>query len=78
MKKTVDAYMKMPHKIVVIPDMAEGGYTIYFPELPGCATCVEKFEDAFEMALDAKRSWLQAALEDGVDIQEPEAVEINI
>ena len=70
--KTLEEYMKMPYRMVVAPDEEEGGYTIYFPDLPGCATCVESLEEADEMAADAKREWIKAALESGVQIREPQ------
>lgn len=70
--KTVEDYMKMPYRMVIIPDEEEGGYTVYYPDLPGCATCVETMDEAKTMAEEAKKEWLTAALEDGVDIKEPQ------
>lgn len=70
--KTVEDYMKMPYKMVIIPDEEEGGYTVYYPDLPGCVTCVETMDEAKTMAEDVKKAWLTAALEDGVDIKEPQ------
>ena len=42
-----------------------------FPKLPGCITCGQTLENALANALDAKKAWLEAALEDGLVIQEP-------
>lgn len=70
--KTVEDYMKMPYRMVIIPDEEEGGYTVYYPDLPGCATCVETMDEVKTMAEEAKKEWLTAALEDGVDIKEPQ------
>ena len=55
----------------VIKDPDEGGFVVSFPELPGCLTCGQSLESALANALDAKKSWLEAALEDGLGIQEP-------
>lgn len=55
----------------LIPDMVEGGYTACFPELPGCLTCGKTIEDTVANALDAKKEWLKAAIEDGIEIEEP-------
>lgn len=55
----------------VIKDPDEGGFVVSFPELPGCLTCGQSLESALANALDAKKSWLEAALEDGLVIQEP-------
>ena len=70
--KTLEEYMKMPHRIVVVPDKEEGGYTVYYPELPGCATCVETMEEIDEAAADAKREWLKAAIDSNIQICEPQ------
>lgn len=71
-KKTVEEYMKLPYRMVIVPDEEEGGYTVYFPDLPGCVTCVESIEDVKMMTEDVKREWFKAAIEDGVDIKEPQ------
>lgn len=69
--KTLDEYLKMPYKLEIIPDAAEGGYVASYPELRGCITCGETMEAVFANALDAKREWLKAAIEDNVPIPEP-------
>ena len=66
----LNRYMSFHYKMVVIQD-AEGIYTAYFPDLPGCITMGETPEELFNNAEDAKRCWLQAALEDGVNVSEP-------
>ena len=69
-KKSVDYYMSMRYPMVVIEE-AEGGYTAYFPDLPGCITMGDTPEELFSNAKDAKRCWLKAAIEDGYKIKEP-------
>ena len=71
--KTIDEYMKMPYKMEIVEDYAEGGFVASFPELPGCVTCGETVEQAVKNALDAKKAWLEAAIESGVEIPEPSA-----
>ena len=70
--KTLDYYLSLPYRMEIIPDMEEGGYTAKFPELPGCLTCAETIEELIRSASDAKRVWLTAALEDGIEIAEPQ------
>ena len=53
----------------------EGGFVVSFPELPGCITCGETVESAVANALDAKKAWLEAAMEDGIEIHEPDSLE---
>ncbi len=69
--KTIEDYLRMNYTMEVIEDPTEGGFVVSFPELPGCITCGQTLENALTNALDAKKAWLEAALEDGLVIQEP-------
>lgn len=69
--RTLDEYMRLPYRMEVVPDTAEGGYVVRFPELPGCLNCGDTLEEAVRNAEDCKREWLTAALEDGIDIPVP-------
>ena len=72
--KTLDEYLSLPYRMEIIPDMEEGGYTAKYPELPGCLTCAETIEELVVSAEDAKKVWLTAAMEDGMEIPEPQQV----
>ena len=69
--KTIEDYLRLNYTMEVIKDPDEGGFVVSFPELPGCLTCGQSLESALANALNAKKSWLEAALEDGLVIQEP-------
>lgn len=69
--KTIEYYMSLPYRMEIIPDMEEGGFTAWYPDLPGCLTCSESMEGIVTNALDAKKVWFEAALEDGLEIPEP-------
>jgi len=71
--KTIDEYMRLPYRLEIVPDSDEGGFVARYPELPGCITVGETMEETAANALDAKRAWLEAAIEDGVQIGEPVA-----
>ena len=73
--RSLTEYMELPYKMEIIPDTDEGGYIISFPELPGCLTTADTIEEAVRNAEDAKRAWLEAALRDGVEINEPSVLE---
>ncbi len=78
MNKTLEYYMSLPYTLEIIPDTEEGGYGARYPELPGCITCSETLEGIIKNALDAKKVWLEAAIEDGVPVPEPlSEAEIN-
>lgn len=70
--KNIDYYDSLPYKMVVTPDVEDGGYVASFPDLPGCFTCADTQEKAIANAKDAKRAWIEAALESNVEIHEPE------
>ena len=70
--RSVDYYDSLPYKMVVTPDVEDGGYVASFPDLPGCFTCADTQEKAIANAKDAKRAWIEAALESNVEIHEPE------
>lgn len=71
--KTLEEYMKLPYKLEIIPDTEESGYVASYPELPGCITCGETIASAVENAEDAKKEWLLAAIEEKIEIAEPES-----
>ena len=73
--KTLSDYMTMSYRMEIIEDNDEGGFVASYPELPGCLTCGETIEAAVANALDAKKAWLEAALEDGIHIPEPSNLE---
>jgi len=73
--KTLNEYLAMPYRMEVVEDQYEGGYVVSFPDLPCCLTCGETIESAVENAIDAKKAWLEAALEEGIEIYEPNSLE---
>ncbi len=73
--KSRDKYaenMEMSYRIEIVEDKDEGGFVVSYPDLPGCITCGETVESAVLSALDAKRAWLEAALEEGIEIYDPD------
>jgi len=68
--KTLNDYLAMPYTIEVIPD--EDAWFVQIKELPGCMTEVDEWEEILPAIQDAKRLWIELALERGRAI--PEAV----
>ena len=73
--KTLNDYMAMSYRMEVVEDKTESGFVVSYPDLPGCITCGETVESAIANALDAKKAWLEAALEEGIEIPEPDSIE---
>ena len=70
MAKTIEYYLSLPYRVMIYPS-EDGVYAAEIPELPGCISQGRTVEEAYKMIGDAKISWLESALEDGVDIPEP-------
>ena len=73
--KTLNEYLALPYRMEIVEDRNEEGFVVSYPDLPGCITCGETVESAVANAQDAKRAWLEAALEDGIPIREPDDLE---
>ena len=73
--KVLNDYMAMPYRMEIVEDRDEGGFVISYPDLPGCITCGETIELAVANAVDAKKAWFEAALEEGIEIREPDSLE---
>ena len=73
--KTLNDYMAMSYRMEVVEDKTESGFVVSYPDLPGCITCGETVESAIANALDAKKAWIEAALEEGIEIPEPDSIE---
>ena len=73
--KTLNDYVAMNYRMEIVEDKEEGGFVISLPELPGCITCGETLETAIANILDAKKAWLEAAIEEGIEISEPNSLE---
>ena len=73
--KTIEEYLALPYRMELIPDSEEGGYVVSFPDLSGCLSSGETVEQAVANGADAKRAWIEAALEDGLDIPKPDDLE---
>lgn len=72
--RTIEDYMAMPYRMEIVEDSDEGGFVASYPDLPGCISCGETVEAAAANAQDAKRAWLEAAMEDGIAIREPDSL----
>ena len=53
------------------------GFLAEAPELPGCVTAGESVQEALEMLQDAMEGWIEAALDAGEHIPEPEAARLS-
>ena len=71
----LNKYLAMPYRMEIVEDTDEGGFVVSYPELPGCISCGDTMETAIQNAADAKKEWIKAALEEGIEIQKPNGTE---
>lgn len=69
--KDLAYYLALPYTIELIPD-EDGYWFARIPLLEGCMTNGNSREDALAMLDDAKKLWLETALQLGKTIPEPE------
>ncbi|MCI6877502.1 MAG: type II toxin-antitoxin system HicB family antitoxin [Solobacterium sp.] len=67
----IENYSSLHYHMEIINDLSEGGYVASYPDLPGCLTCGDTLKEVVKNADEAKREWLLAAKEEGIDIPEP-------
>lgn len=53
----------------------EGGYSVLFPDLPGCNSCGDDLQESFAMSVEALAGHLQALADDGDPIPDPSGLE---
>lgn len=58
---------------ILIPEKA-GGYSVLFPDLPGCATQGENMAEAQEMAVEALSGWIAVTLEHDEPVPQPRSL----
>ncbi len=65
------SHVEYPFEVRPLSKEEGGGYSIYFPDLPGCWSDGTTPEEAIENGRDALQSWLAVAQEFGDDIPGP-------
>lgn len=71
--RTVDEFMNLPYTVELTPD--DSSYFVKVKELDGCMSVGATRAEALAMIDDAMRAWLTVAIEDGLDIPLPEAMQ---
>lgn len=67
------AHRDYPVVIRSVPKELGGGWRAEIPDLPGCIAHSDSVGGALALLEDAKRSWIEAALEEGRSVPEPSA-----
>ena len=67
--KDLEYYMKLRYEVRILK--SDTGYFAEIPDLPGCMTFCEEFDQLNEMIEDAKKTWFEMSIEDNTEIPEP-------
>lgn len=68
--KTLEYYLSLPYTIEVIPDGS--AWFAQIKELSGCMTEVDTWEEVLPAIEEAKRLWIELALQRGRPVSEPQ------
>jgi predicted RNase H-like HicB family nuclease len=78
MKKNKNKIRDLKYSIILHEDEESGGYTVEVPDLPGCITEGDTFEEAIEMAKEAIEGFIEVLKMDNEPIPKPSNLEIVI
>ena len=67
---SLEEYLALEYPFQVIAD-PDGGYVVVFPDLPGCMTQADSYEEIAAMAQDARALWIETAYDHGREIPLP-------
>lgn len=70
-EKDLNYYLSLPYSVKIYPEPDGSGYTAEIPDLPGCITCADTLPELWTMIEDAKQTWLEGSLAEGLPIPEP-------
>ena len=68
--KDLECYMKLRYRMEILEE-EDGGYFIKIPDLPGCMTFCDEFDQINKTIEDAKKAWLEMSIEGNLEIPEP-------
>jgi len=63
--------MKLIYPAIFTPFEDRDGFTVEFPDLPGCVTEGDSLIEAIEMGMDAACGWILTEIEEGCDFPAP-------
>ncbi len=71
MRKDLDYYLSQNYQVSFKEAPDADAVVAWIPDLPGCMTQGDSFEEAAELIQDAKELWIEVAFENGDHIPEP-------
>ena len=72
--KELNYYLNLNYPLTMTRE-EDGSYFVAYPDLKGCFSTGDDIKEAIEMANDAKKAWLETAIENNIYIPEPKQEE---
>ncbi|TAH67139.1 MAG: toxin-antitoxin system HicB family antitoxin [Anaerolineaceae bacterium] len=68
--KDLKYYLERKYPLVVVQE-DDGSYFVEYPDLKGCFSTGDSLEEAVQLSLDAKKAWIETAIDENIDIPTP-------
>jgi len=75
-KPTIEEVLRRNYSFIAKADLEDGGWIIFYPDLPGVMSHAESYDDIGEITEDALRTWVEAQIQAGRPIPEPAELEL--
>lgn len=68
--KDLNYYLERKYPLVVVQE-DDGSYFVEYPDLKGCFSTGDTLEEAVQLSYDAKKAWIETAIDENIDIPIP-------
>jgi predicted RNase H-like HicB family nuclease len=70
-ERRVAEILARPYSFIAVADQDDGGWVVFYPDLPGVMTQADTYEEVAFMAKEALELWVEFQVEDGRPVPEP-------
>lgn len=70
--KDLNYYLERKYPLFVVQE-DDGSYFVEYPDLKGCFSTGDTLEEAVQLSYDAKKAWIETAIDENIDIPTPKA-----
>lgn len=68
--KDLNYYLERKYPLVVVQE-DDGSYFVEYPDLKGCFSTGNTLDEAVQLSYDAKKAWIETAIDENIDIPTP-------
>ncbi|HHX54999.1 MAG TPA: toxin-antitoxin system HicB family antitoxin [Clostridiales bacterium] len=70
--KDLNYYLERKYPLFVVQE-DDGSYFVEYPDLKGCFSTGDTLEEAVQLSYDAKKAWIETAIDENIEIPTPKA-----